>query len=266
LKRPTGSSGATNETSEASGGCPSASTTAWKKFLEFKQFRKYGPGYKRGKKEYVMDDVKSNAQASQNIDDLLDEVIEVDANVTAEEYFKPALPDDGPHTATLSLSDRGITISRQKDKAGDPTGPAYLIVHVQAQVLDENGNVAGIVFENVTSIIMPSMRTSRVHAMLDAVGFPAPKRCTLGELKAHVEAALEQKPRCTVVTRWEAQEMIGDKYVTVRKGQKHFPPVLDPDGKPSGKFSPEVEGKTGLVRAQARVVRYERLKGDQGGG
>jgi hypothetical protein len=193
--------------------------------------------------------------------DLLNEVVEVEGGASSEEFFQPPLPDDGEHLAILRLGDRGIKVDRQrsdsKNKSSDRTGPAFLNVHLQVKLLDAAGNETLSVFDNLSSVVMQSAGTSRLHAVLDLAGFAAPGRMTLGELKTLTETALAQNPRVKVYTQWEAQTEVppGSKtYVTVLKGQKKFPTT------DAGKFDPDViDPKSGQAcRAQARIIKYAR--------
>lgn len=199
---------------------------------------------------------------------LLNEPVEVDGAANSEEFFIPQLPDDGDHLAILELGQRGIKVDRQRE--GDQrakTGKPFLNVHLAGTLLDDAGNKAGMAFDQVTSVLMPNSGTSKLHAILDLAGFPASARSTLGDLLNHVEAVMAQSPKVTVTTQWEAQaedqskpKDSRERYYTVLRGQKKFPPVLDGDGNPTGKYNPEVEDpKTGeIVRAQVRVTRYKR--------
>jgi hypothetical protein len=200
-----------------------------------------------------------------NLLDLEKEIIEVGEGASAEEFFAVPIPDDGEHLAHLVLGNRGIQVKRQADKnnGGQRTGPAFVDVHVQAKIVNPDTGEEGMsTFDNVNSVIMAS-GMSRLHALLDLAGAPAPRRCTVPELQAHVEQAFAQTLTVGVVTAWEAQEKVGSTYETVLKGQKKFPAILDAEGNPvPGKFSPEVVNpKTGnTVRAQARIVKYSRPK------
>lgn len=201
--------------------------------------------------------------------DLLNEVVEVTSTASAEEFFAPPIPEDGDHKAVLHLGDRGIKVDKQREgKNGPKTGPAYLNVHNQAKILSDSGEEGLSVFDSLTSIVMQSAGTSRLHAVLEVAGDPAPARCSLGELKAHTEAFYAQSAQFPVgiTTQWEAQVNDGTqtdpKYRTVLKGMKKFPPVLDDQGNPTGKYNPEVEDpKTGQkVRAQARIIKYFKVR------
>lgn len=195
--------------------------------------------------------------------ELMNEVVEVDGSVDSEQFFQPPLPDDGVHDAIIKLGNRGLKIERQKDKqTKNRTGPAFINAHFAIQLLNDNGEPGIMCFDNPTSIVMQSSGTSRLHAILDILGDPAPPRCTFGELIEHTERALAQDARCQVVTQWEAQiEDPPGTYRDVKKGQKNFPQLVDEHGQPNGKFDPEIlDPKTGQkVRAVARVVRFLRL-------
>lgn len=191
--------------------------------------------------------------------DLLNEVVEVGEG-DAEEFFQAPLPDDGEHVAVLHLGDRGVTIARQRNKqTGDRTGAGFVNVHLVARILSSSGEEGIAVFDNPTSIVMQS-GMSKLHAILDIVGSPAPHRSTLQELKEHVEAVLAQSPQVGIVTQWEAQINRGTKdspnYVTLLKGQKRFPFNDD-----TNKWSPDVEDPetSEMIRAQARILRYKRV-------
>jgi hypothetical protein len=200
--------------------------------------------------------------------ELLNEPVEVDGSANSEEFFRPPLPDDGEHLGRLILGDRGIKVDRQRE--GDSkakTGRPFLNVHLAIELLDDAGNKTGVVFDQVTSILSPNTGTTKLHAILDLAGDPAPARSTLGELLEHTEAVIAQSPQIVVVTQWEARnedtskpEGAKDRYYNVAKGQKKFPPILDEDGAPTGKYDPEIlDPKTDeKVRANVRVVRYKR--------
>lgn len=205
--------------------------------------------------------------------DLLNESVEVSGDVTPESFFSPPILDDGEHEAILHLGDRGIKADRQADKVtGLKTGPGYLNVHLQAKTVDDAGNERIGCFDNPTSIVMQSVGTSRLHMILDAAGHKAPNNISLGELKEHTELALAQSPKVKIATQWEASAKVETqgqadasgtaigKYYTFLKGQKKFPPVLDENGNPTGKFQTQVQDpKTGLVgNAQVRIVKYAR--------
>jgi hypothetical protein len=198
---------------------------------------------------------------------LMNEVIEADGSVSADEFFAPPLPDDGDHQAVLYLGERGVSVSRQKDpKTKQKTGPAFLNVHLMAKILDPQTGQEGLtVFDNPTSIIMNN-GSSKLHAILGLIGESVPGRMTIQDLKELAERALAQTPRIGLTTQWEAQANHGTKdapdYETLIKGQKRFPPIYDEQGNPSGRFEAEVtDPKTGeKVRAQARVIRYSRAK------
>ena len=213
--------------------------------------------------------------------ELLNEPVEVDGSVNSEAFFRPPLPDDGDHLAILKLGDRGIKVDRQRDESGEKRGKPFLQVHLAEELIDATGAKVGMAFDQVTSVLMPNTGTTKLHAILDICGDPAPARCTLGDLLAHTEQVFAQSPRATVTTQWEASTKadsqdsvnraislglaksgklgVGD-YYTILRGQKKFPPILDEDGKPSGKFESEIEDPVGgeKVRAQVRVLRYKR--------
>ncbi len=206
-----------------------------------------------------------------NINDLelLNEPVEVDGSVNSEEFFRPPLPDDGDHLAVLKLGDRGIKVDRQRE--GDSrtkTGKPFLQVHLAEELIDDSGNKIGVVFDQVTSVLMPNTGTTKLHAILDLCGDPAPARSTLGDLLTHTEAVIAQAPTVVVGTQWEARgedtsqpEGSKDRYYTILKGQKKFPAVLDESGEPTGKYDPEIDDPKHpgeKVRAQVRVVRYKR--------
>lgn len=210
---------------------------------------------------------------SSNIDintlSLMDEVVEVDGNVDAEQFFSPPLADDGEHEVFLGLGNRGIKADRQREGkgTGNKTGPGFLNIHLQLKGVAQNGSESGTVaFDNISTIVMETNvgKTSRAHMLMDVAGFPIRER-TLGGIMQEISNAIAQKPKVTAVTRWEAQVNRGTKekpeYENVCVGQKNFPPLLDKDGGETGRHNPEVmDAKSGqLVRAQVRVVRYGRL-------
>lgn len=205
---------------------------------------------------------------------LMDEVIEVDGTVTSEEFFNPPLPDDGEHQVVLKLGNRGIKIERQFNKETKRRdGQGFLNVHLQLASVKENGSVGGTIgFDNCSSLVMPSVGTSRVHMAFDGSVGPdgspmtLPARATLGELKTAIETAISQGPRSFVTTQWLAQVNRGTKdspdYQDVLKGQKNFPKRLDADGNETGRYEAEVaDPKSQTVcRAQVKVLKYSRAQ------
>ena len=193
---------------------------------------------------------------------LLEEMVEVDGAVNSEEFFNPPLPDDGVHKCLMRLGNNGIRANRGwegKGSARKRTGAAFLDVHVQLKEVKENGEEGPTVgFDHLTSLVMQSVGTSRLHAAMDLAGFPLPARASLGEIKQALEAAIAQNPVIGVTTRWEAQVNDGTKeaqdWRTVLTGQKNFPQLAN------GKYDPEVvDNKSGQkARAQAQVVKYSR--------
>jgi hypothetical protein len=197
----------------------------------------------------------------------MQEVVEVDGSASSEAFFNPPLPDDGEHLVVLKLGNRGVQVKRQYDKNSKRNdGPGFLNVHLQlVSILDTGGEGPTIAFDNLTSIVMQSVGTSRLHAAMDLAGFPLTSPAPLGTLKDEVERAIAQHPKVTVTTRWLAQINRGTKdspdWEDVVKGQKNFPPKLDGNGNViPGKFDPEVtDPKSGTsVRAQVNVVKYGR--------
>lgn len=200
--------------------------------------------------------------------ELLNEPVEVDGSVNSEEFFRPPLPDDGDHLAIVTLGDRGIKVDRQREgDARTKSGKPFLNVHLALALIGDTGAKEGMAFDQVTSVLMPNTGTTKLHAILDLCGDPAPPRCTLGELLSHAEATFAQNPQVIVTTQWEARaedtsksEGSKDRYYTVLKGQHKFPPLTDDSGEPTGKYNPEVaDPKSGeVVRANIRVTRYKR--------
>lgn len=203
-----------------------------------------------------------------NDPELLNEPIEVEGEVSSEDFFKPVLPDEGDYISILRLGDRGIKVDRQKEgEERKRTGKPYLNVHFALELQGENGEKVGTAFDQATSIVMPNMGTSRLHAIMDLAGSPIPARSTLGEVLNEVETTLAQNPQIGATIQWLAQiedtskpEGSKERYRLVLRGQKKFPPILDSEGKPTGKYDPEVvDSKTGeTVRAQIKVTKYWR--------
>jgi hypothetical protein len=207
--------------------------------------------------------------------DLMNEVIEVDGQVDADQFFNPPLADDGEHEVIINLGNRGIKADRQKEgKEGKKTGPGLLNIHLQLKAAKDTGGEGGnVAFDQLTTVVMETNvgRTTRAHMVFDLAGFPLTEK-SLGGLMAEMNTAVAQKPHVLVTTQWEAQikienakqaEMYGKKigeYGTVCRGQKKFPPLLDKDGNDTGRFDPEVlELESGQrIRAQVRVVKYAR--------
>jgi len=215
--------------------------------------------------------------ASQAVDinqlDLMNEPVEVDSNASSEEFFNPPLPDDGEHTVVMALGNRGVKAERQWEGEGKNrkrTGAGFLNIHLALKALKPTGGEGGtIAFDQFTTIVMESAGTSRAHAAFDLAGFKLTER-TLGGLKDEIERAIAQHPKVGIVTRWEAQVNVGTKenqeWENVCVGQKNFPQILDADGNPTGRYSPDVfyhPKKAGAApipcRAQVRVVKYQRL-------
>ena len=200
--------------------------------------------------------------------DLMQEIVEVDAGASSEEFFNPPLPDDGEHAVVIALGNRGVKADRQwegEGKSRKRTGAGFLNIHLQLKALKDTGGEGGtIAFDQLTTIVMESAGTSRAHAAFDLAGFKLQER-TLGGLMHEIEAAVAQHPKVGIVTRWEAQVNRGTKenaqWDTVCTGQKNFPPLLDANGNATGKYNPEViDPKSGQpCRAQVRVVKYQRL-------
>ncbi len=202
--------------------------------------------------------------------DLLNEVIEVDGNVDAEQFFNPPLADDGEHEVTLNMGNRGVKAERQWEGEGKTrkrSGAGFLNIHLQLKGVKDNGEEGGTVaFDQLTTIPMDTNvgRTTRAHVVFDLAGFPLAEK-SLGGLMQEIQLAVAQKPHVKATTRWEAQVNSGTKdspkYETVVQGQKNFPPLLDKDGNDTGRFNPEVtDPKSGqVVRAQVRVVKYGRV-------
>ena len=211
--------------------------------------------------------MSAGTQVDINNLDLLNEVIEVDGAADSEAFFNPPLADDGEHEVILALGNRGVKAARQwegEGKARKQTGAGYLNVHLQLKGVKDNGEEGGTVaFDTLTTIVMESAGTSRVHAAFDLAGAKLQER-TLGGLMNEINLAVAQKPHAKITTRWEAQVNTGTKeapkYENVCVGQKNFPPLLDKDGNDTGRFNPEVtDPKSGqVVRAQVRVVKYGR--------
>jgi hypothetical protein len=203
---------------------------------------------------------KTMAMPDINETDLLREEVETDSNADPNKFFAPPLLDDAEYECVLGIGDRGITVTKQKDKnTGTKTGPAFLTVHLHAKTVDAAGNVGLGAIDNPTSIVMQSQGSSRLAIILQLIDVKVPGKCSLGELKQLAEQALAQNPRIKITTRWEAQIKLADgTYQIIRTGQRNFPPELDGDGKPTGRFSPEVvDPKTGIAAtAQVRIQKY----------
>ncbi len=194
---------------------------------------------------------------------LAQEVCEVDGQVSSKDFFQPPIPDDGTYDAVLHLGDRGAVIGRQKDKAtGQKTGGGFVNVHVQAKILNDQGQESMSCFDNLTTVLMGGM--SRLHAVMDLAGSPLPNRATFEEIRDAAVQWLAQNPRVKITTQWLAEINRGTKdkadYATLAKGQRRFPPVIGDDGQPTGKYEREVtDPKTGdLVSAQVKVTKYDR--------
>lgn len=170
-----------------------------------------------------------------DIDALLDQEVEYDPNVE-KPWDAPAPPPDGKHSVILSLGRDGVVAARRK-KDGETketaSGDPYIMVPVVAKINEPGEPYDGlVVFDNAFSMIGRN-GTSRVHEILKVVGDPAPKQCSLRELKERIEAALGGNQSCQVETEWEAsaedpKNPGQGKYVTAKKGMKNFP--KDQDG------------------------------------
>ena len=146
----------------------------------------------------------------------------------AEQYFVPALPDDGDHRVTLTLQDnKGVTLGRQKNKqTKKPDGEAYAMANFAFEVESSNGGRSAFVFDNALSLVRNG--SSRLHAVMAILGEPIPSGLTTNQIKD------------------------GDDYKTVKKGQRNF------KQKDDGTFDPEFEHDGQVVRAQAKVIRYKK--------
>jgi len=153
-------------------------------------------------------------------------------------FLPPAPVDDGVHTVTFGVvSNNGITLTRrynEGDARGNPSGAPYLKFALQLASTEKNdfGRSKFVLFDRVTSIVMPKAGTSKIRAILKKFGCPVPDGITLPGLKSFVETvAASGSATAKVHTRWEASVKGGDgNYHTFLRGQDAFP--KDANGKP----------------------------------
>src|SRR5512146_1332564 len=116
-----------------------------------------------------------------------------------EQFFAPpAPPDDGKHQVTLKIGRDGVGVARQRQPGegyGNGTGALYLKIPLE---LRGAGGEKFVTFDRVTSIKLANSGTSRIRAILAAVGSPAPSKLSLPDLKAHIEAVMQTEPSATV--------------------------------------------------------------------
>lgn len=208
---------------------------------------------------------------SVDVDALLDQEVEYDPSVE-NPWDAPAPPPDGKHSVILSLgrSSTGgdpIIVARRRKEGetkDNATGEAYLMVPVVAKI-NEPGEAYDklLVFDNAFSMIGRN-GTSRIHEILKVVGDPAPKACSLRQLKELIEAALSGNASCIVETEWEAScedpRKPGSKeYITVKKGMRNFPKNS------AGEYIPQIEylytdasgaSQSVMVPARAQIRGY----------
>ena len=201
--------------------------------------------------------------------ELANEVIDVGDESRAEDFYRLTLPDDGEHLATLSLGQDGVSTRRQKDKStGSRTGAAFVMAHIAAKIDSANGHPGMTAFDRPTSIVFESKGTSALQAMMTQIDAPIPRGIAAPQVEDHIKVTMAQAPRVKVTTRWVAQyedtskpEGSKDRYVEVRKGQANFPPILDDQGQPTGRYETEfVDPKSGKeCTTQARIVKYAHI-------
>jgi hypothetical protein len=195
----------------------------------------------------------------------------VEANPDADFFeLPPPPPDDRQYMVKVMLGDKGIVAKRQLRKGdadGRPTGPYYLNAAIDCHILDPDTPWDGrILYENATSIIMPSSGTSLLHAILRALGYPALGKMPLtgpNSLCEHVLGVLSSEPTCGVEGKWEARAKdASGNYYTVKKGMRNFP-LINPHNPEEG-YSPLVDvidpvtrRPTGeQARAQFRISKF----------
>jgi hypothetical protein len=177
---------------------------------------------------------------------------EVEYDPEAELNQQNLIPDDVKPLIAWKLGQRGF-VGPKKDK----NGKAYFQVSLQGNAVAPGtyyDNLA--LFDDPTSIVFEG-GTSRIHAWLKSVGQAAPGRCSLGELKARIETALNGGAQGRVRIQWQGSVQDGtnettgkNKYKVVVKGMKKFPPR--PDG--THTTSAMVDGVE--VNAQVKVMDY----------
>lgn len=174
---------------------------------------------------------------------------EVEYDEGAELNQQNLVPDDVRPVVTWKLGNRGVS-----DPKKDKNGRAFFKVHMQGNVVAPGAYYDNLaIFYEPTSIIFSS-GTSAVHDFLRKIGQPAPQRCSLGELKLRMEAALSGNPQTKVRGLWEGsiQDGINEttgktKYKVVLKGMKKFPQ------RPDGTYNPTVEYEGQQVNARYEV-------------
>jgi len=151
-----------------------------------------------------------------NDTNLWDEEVQYDPEAELQRNNLP--PDDIKHLMVFKLGPKGFS-----DPKKDKNGRAFFHVHLQGNVIAPGmyyDNLAA--FDNATSIVFEG-GTGRLQVWLKAIGQAAPTRCSLGELKHRVEAALASQPQCRVVGRWEWSVPTGE---TSKTGKDVYKAVL----------------------------------------
>jgi hypothetical protein len=180
---------------------------------------------------------------------------EVTYDPTAELNQQNLVPDDVRPVVTWKLGQRGFS-----DPKKSKTGVAFFMVSLQGNVVAPGqyyDNLA--IFDDPTSIVFEG-GTGKLQAWLKAVGQPAPARCSLGELKSRVEAALNGGAQCKVRGQWQGSVQDGqtdagkNKYKVVVKGMKKFPQ------RPDGTHEPTIVIDGADVKAQYKVMDYQPLE------
>ena len=211
--------------------------------------------------------------------ELQSEIIETDESVTPEQYFAERVVEDGDHLVVMhpgkNRDGEFSTNGRQTDKeTGEKTGKMFCTFFLQFNTLNDDGSEGMAVFDQVTTIVVPDIRTSKVDLILKCVKQPAKSGISLAELKSQFTNSVAAGLKLKIGTQWQASAKIeteeqaelvstgkkkykvGD-YYTFLRGMKKFPPKTDSEGKIVG-YEPEAtDPKTGLVgKRRVTVVRY----------
>jgi hypothetical protein len=182
---------------------------------------------------------------------------EVVYDPTAELNQTNLPPDDRKHLVVWTLGRDGIGVPKRTQSG------AFFTTHLQGKIVAPGEAYDGmVIFDRPTSIVFKS-GTGKLQAWLKSVGQPAPGRCSLGELKARVTAALAGSAQGRVRGQWVASVQDGEetnpttgktykKYKDVAKGMKSGAFAQRPDGT----FNPSIEHDGVTVTAQFTVRDY----------
>lgn len=184
----------------------------------------------------------------------LDEEVEV-ANPNADFNITPPPPPANKYPAKFTLGEKGVE-AKNSAKVGN-----FLVVHLTAAVIASGQDYDGYtVYDYPNSIYDKRKGTSAVHSLMDKLGDPLPAKCTLRDMKAHVERVLNAAPVGNIELEWQAKERDpnnkrADKngYVTLASRANQFPMI---NGIRSNFVKSERDGSP--VAAQAFILAYNK--------